>query len=308
MRLARRRMRRHMFSRIGYTWKQASSQIFRNKGMSFTATIAITAMMLILGLFFATFVNVDLFAEVIQQDYNVIEVYLEDKNDDAKNEAIGDDLKNIDGVTSVKYRSKEDAMEIMKERWGDNAYLLDNLQSNPLPDSYLVYVKDKDSADAVSKAAPEIDGVDDIKYYQDTVEKLSKVTHAIEVGSIVIMAFLVIVSIILVANTIKLTIFNRSKEIGIMKYLGATDWFVRAPFVVEGLILGAFSALISTGILGFAYSRFVASIGPDILRVLSVPVISTSYLMPNLLIIFLALGVGIGICGSIISIRKFLDR
>ncbi len=297
-----------MFSRIGYTWKQAFSQIFRNKGMSFTATIAITAMMLILGLFFATFVNVDLFAEVIQQDYNVIEVYLEDKNDDAKNEAIGDDLKNIDGVTSVKYRSKEDAMEIMKERWGDNAYLLDNLQSNPLPDSYLVYVKDKDSADAVSKAAPEIDGVDDIKYYQDTVEKLSKVTHAIEVGSIVIMAFLVIVSIILVANTIKLTIFNRSKEIGIMKYLGATDWFVRAPFVVEGLILGAFSALISTGILGFAYSRFVASIGPDILRVLSVPVISTSYLMPNLLIIFLALGVGIGICGSIISIRKFLDR
>ena len=297
-----------MFSRIGYTWKQAFSQIFRNKGMSFTATIAITAMMLILGLFFATFVNVDLFAEVIQQDYNVIEVYLEDKNDDAKNEAIGDDLKNIDGVTSVKYRSKEDAMKIMKERWGDNAYLLDNLQSNPLPDSYLVYVKDKDSADAVSKAAQEIDGVDDIKYYQDTVEKLSKVTHAIEVGSIVIMAFLVIVSIILVANTIKLTIFNRSKEIGIMKYLGATDWFVRAPFVVEGLILGAFSALISTGILGFAYSRFVASIGPDILRVLSVPVIYTSYLMPNLLIIFLALGVGIGICGSIISIRKFLDR
>ncbi len=297
-----------MFSRIGYTVKQAFSQIFRNKGMSLTATLAITAMMLILGLFFATFVNVDLFAEVIQQDYNVIEVYLADKNDDAKNESIVDELKNIDGVTGVKYRSKEDAMKIMKERWGDNAYLLDNLQTNPLPDSYLVYVEDKKSADAVSKAAPEISGVEDVKYYQDTVKKLSKVTHAIEVGSVVIMAFLVIVSVILVANTIKLTIFNRSKEIGIMKYLGATDWFVRAPFVVEGLILGAFSALISTGVLGFAYSRFVTSIGPDILRVLSVPVISVSYLMPNLLIIFLALGVGIGICGSIISIRKFLDR
>lgn len=297
-----------MFSRIGYTVKQSSSQIFRNKGMSLTATLAITAMMLILGLFFATFVNVDLFAEVIQQDYNVIEVYLADKNDDAKNESIGEELKNMDGVTGIKYRSKEDAMNIMKERWGDNAYLLDNLQSNPLPDSYLVYVEDKKSADAVSKAAPEISGVEDVKYYQDTVKKLSKVTHAIEVGSIVIMAFLIIVSVILVANTIKLTIFNRAKEIGIMKYLGATDWFVRAPFVVEGLILGAFSALISTGVLGVAYSRFVTSIGPDILRVLSVPVISVSYLMPNLLIIFLALGVGIGICGSIISIRKFLDR
>lgn len=276
--------------------------------MSFTATLAITAMMLILGLFFTTFVNVDLFAEVIQQDYNVIEVYLADKNDDAKNESIGKSLKSMKGVNNVKYRSKEDALEIMKERWGDNAYLLDNLQSNPLPDSYLVYVDDKDSADNVSVEAKEIQGVSDIKYYQDTVEKLSKITDAVEVGSIIIMGFLVIVSIILVANTIKLTIFNRQKEIGIMKYLGATNWFVRAPFVVEGTILGVLSALVSTGILGLIYSRFVSSIGPDILRVLSVPVISASYLLPNLMAIFLSLGVGIGICGSIISIRKFLDK
>ncbi len=297
-----------MFSRIGYTFKQAFSQISRNKGMSFTATLAITAMMLILGLFFTTFVNVDLFAEVIQQDYNVIEVYLADKNDDAKNESIGKSLKSMKGVNNVKYRSKEDALEIMKERWGDNAYLLDNLQSNPLPDSYLVYVDDKDSADNVSVEAKEIQGVSDIKYYQDTVEKLSKITDAVEVGSIIIMGFLVVVSIILVANTIKLTIFNRQKEIGIMKYLGATNWFVRAPFVVEGTILGVLSALVSTGILGLIYSRFVSSIGPDILRVLSVPVISASYLLPNLMAIFLSLGVGIGICGSIISIRKFLDK
>lgn len=297
-----------MFSRIGYTFKQAFSQISRNKGMSFTATLAITAMMLILGLFFTTFVNVDLFAEVIQQDYNVIEVYLADKNDDAKNESIGKSLKSMKGVNNVKYRSKEDALKIMKERWGDNAYLLDNLQSNPLPDSYLVYVDDKDSADNVSVEAKEIQGVSDIKYYQDTVEKLSKITDAVEVGSIIIMGFLVVVSIILVANTIKLTIFNRQKEIGIMKYLGATNWFVRAPFVVEGTILGVLSALVSTGILGLIYSRFVSSIGPDILRVLSVPVISASYLLPNLMAIFLSLGVGIGICGSIISIRKFLDK
>lgn len=297
-----------MFSRIGYTIKQAFSQVFRNKGMSFTATLAITAMMLILGLFFATFVNVDLFAEVIQQDYNVIEVYMDDKNDDAKNETIGQELRNVEGVTNVEYRSKEDAMKIMKERWGDNAYLLDNLQQNPLPNSYLVYVKDKSTADRVSQAAPTIKGVSDIKYYQDTVAKLSKITRAVKYGSIIMMAFLVVVSIILVANTIKLTVFNREKEIGIMKYLGATDWFVRAPFVLEGVILGTLSAAVATGLLGFLYTKFVNGIGPDIMRVLSVPVISANYLLPNLLIIFLALGVGIGTCGSIISIRKFLDR
>lgn len=297
-----------MFSRIGYTIKQAFSQVFRNKGMSFTATLAITAMMLILGLFFATFVNVDLFAEVIQQDYNVIEVYMDDKNDDAKNETIGQELRNVEGVTNVEYRSKEDAMKIMKERWGDNAYLLDNLQQNPLPNSYLVYVKDKSTADRVSQVAPTIKGVSDIKYYQDTVEKLSKITRAVKYGSIIMMTFLVVVSIILVANTIKLTVFNREKEIGIMKYLGATDWFVRAPFVLEGVILGTLSAAVATGLLGFLYTKFVNGIGPDIMRVLSVPVISANYLLPNLLIIFLALGVGIGTCGSIISIRKFLDR
>lgn len=297
-----------MFSRIGYTIKQAFSQVFRNKGMSFTATLAITAMMLILGLFFATFVNVDLFAEVIQQDYNVIEVYMDDKNDDAKNETIGKELRNVEGVTNVEYRSKEDAMKIMKERWGDNAYLLDNLQQNPLPNSYLVYVKDKSTADRVSQVAPTIKGVSDIKYYQDTVAKLSKITRAVKYGSIIMMAFLVVVSIILVANTIKLTVFNREKEIGIMKYLGATDWFVRAPFVLEGVILGTLSAAVATGLLGFLYTKFVDGIGPDIMRVLSVPVISANYLLPNLLIIFLALGVGIGTCGSIISIRKFLDR
>nr|WP_298568306.1 permease-like cell division protein FtsX [uncultured Mogibacterium sp.] len=269
-----------MFSRIGYTVKQAFSQVFRNRGMSFTATLAITAMMLILGLFFSTFVNVDLFAEVIQQDYNVIEVYLDDANDDAKNETVGKNLEAIQGVSSVKYRSKADAMNIMKERWGDNAYLLDNLQQNPLPNSYMVYVNDKASADRVSKEAPEIAGVSDIKYYQDTVEKLSKITRAVEVGSVVMMAFLIVVSVILVANTIKLTVFNRATV----------------------------SAAVATGILGALYIRFVKSIGPDILRVLSVPVISAKYLMPNLLIIFLALGVGIGTCGSIISIRKFLDK
>lgn len=98
--------------------------------------------------------------------------------------------------------------------------MLDNLQQNPLPNSYMVYVNDKASADRVSKEAPEIAGVSDIKYYQDTVEKLSKITRAVEVGSVVMMAFLIVVSVILVANTIKLTVFNRAKEIKIMKYLG----------------------------------------------------------------------------------------
>lgn len=297
-----------MFSRARYTLKQSISQIGRNKGMNITAVLAISAMMLILGLFFVSFVNVDLFANVIKQDYNIVEVFLDDNNTDAVNKDIGSRLKETKGVDKVEYRSKDDAIKIMKKRWGDNGYLLDSLSDNPLPNSYLVYVRDKSVADKISKSATSISGVEDIKYYQDTVEKLQRITNFIQTASIITMIFLIIVSVIIVANTIKLTVFARSKEISIMKYLGATDWFVRGPFLFEGIILGFVSATISTALMYVIYSRLIGVVGPDIMRMLSVPVVPTSYLIPNVMIIFIALGVGVGTCGSIISIRRFLDR
>jgi cell division protein len=276
--------------------------------MNITAVLAISAMMLILGLFFVAFVNVDLFANVIKQDYNIVEVFLDDNNTDAVNKDIGSRLKETKGVDKVEYRSKDDAIKIMKKRWGDNGYLLDSLSDNPLPNSYLVYVRDKSVADKISKSVTSVSGVEDIKYYQDTVEKLQRITNFIQTASIITMIFLIIVSVIIVANTIKLTVFARSKEISIMKYLGATDWFVRGPFLFEGIILGFVSATISTALMYVIYSRLIGVVGPDIMRMLSVPVVPTSYLIPNVMLIFISLGVGVGTCGSIISIRRFLDR
>lgn len=294
--------------RIGYNLKQAFSQMARNKGMYFTSVLAITAMMLILGLFFVAFVNVNLFTATIEKDYNVIQVYLAEGSSPETADAAGKSLESLDGVEKVEFVTKDQALVTLKDRWGDNGYLLDNLPKNPLPDSFMVYVKDKDAANAVAAAAPEIEGIDDVVYYRDTIEKLAKVSHFIEMGSLIAMAFLVIVSIIIVANTIKLTVFNREKEIGIMKYLGATDWFVRAPFIWGGIIVGTLSAFIAAGLTHLIYSKIVEIIGGDIMRIMSVTVVPASYLTKNILIIFLCLGVSIGVCGSIISIRKFLDR
>lgn len=280
----------------------------RNKGMYFTSTMAITAMMLILGLFFVAFVNINLFAATIEKDYNVIQIYLSEGNTTEETQAVGSTLEAMDGVDHVDYTNKDEALGTLKSRWGDNGYLLENLPENPLPDSYNVYVKDKDAANRVAIDAAEIKGVDDVVYYQDTIEKLSQVSRFIELGSVITMAFLIIVSIVIVANTIKLTVFNREKEIGIMKYLGATDWFVRAPFIWGGIIIGTLSALIATGLTYVIYNRVIQIIGSDVTRILSVTVVPVQYLTVNLLIIFLCLGVSIGICGSIISIRKFLDR
>ncbi len=295
-------------SRVGYNIKQAFSQMGRNKGMYFTSVLAITAMMLILGLFFVVFVNLELFTASIEKDYNVIQVYVGEDASTEVVQSVNAALEEMDGVDSVTYVTKAEALETLKERWGDNGYLLENLPDNPLPDSFMVYVKDNDAAEAVATSAGEIDGVEDIVYYQDTIDKLAKVSHFIEVGSLFAMAFLVIVSIIIVANTIKLTVFNREKEIGIMKYLGATDWFVRAPFIWGGIIIGVVSAGIATGLTYLIYNKIIDIIGVDIARILSVTVVPAGYLTTNLLIIFLCIGVSIGICGSIISIRRFLDK
>ena len=275
--------------------------------MYFTSVLAITAMMLILGLFFVSFVNVNMFARSIGKDYNVIQVYMKDGNKKDVTEAVGKSLKKIKGVEKVEYVSKDQALEALKENWGDNGYLLDNLPENPLPDSYTVNVSDKDAANSVAETAPGIEGVDDVVYYRDTIEKLAQISHFIEVGSIAAMVFLVIVSIIIVANTIKLTVFNREKEIGIMKYLGATNWFVKAPFIWGGVIVGVLSSIIATGLTYLIYSRLTGIIGSDIMRILSVSVVPAEQLTNVLLIMFLCLGIGIGVIGSAISIRRFLN-
>ena len=295
-------------SRFGYNIRQSFSQMNRNKGMYFTSTMAITAMMLILGLFFVTFVNVSLFTANIEKDYNVIQVYMKEGNKQEVTQEAGAALEAMDGVDHITYVSKDEALSTLKTRWGDNGYLLENLPENPLPDSYNVYVKDKNAANAVAEAAPKVKGVDDVVYYRDTIEKLSQVSKFVEMGSLITMAFLVVVSIVIVANTIKLTVFNREKEIGIMKYLGATDWFVRAPFIWGGIIIGAFSALLATALTYFIYQKVVGLIGADISRILSVNLVSAQYLMNNLMIIFLCIGISVGTCGSIISVRRFLDR
>ena len=128
-----------------------------------------------------------------------------------------------------------------------------------------------------------------------------------QIAALVIMAFLIIVSVVVVSNTIKLTVFNRSEEIEIMKYVGATNWFIRGPFMLEGIIIGAFSALLSAGIVTFVYTRVLDVIGTSVTSVLSMPLVPVSFLGLNLMWIFLALGVSIGAWGSIVSMRRFLD-
>ena len=288
-----------------YNIKQGFVQIFRNRGMSLASIFSIVAMLLILGLFFVITVNINLFTEVVKQDYDQVEVFLLDKTTKADAEQLMAEIKKQDGVSGVEYRSKDDALQILKQRWGESGYLLDSLGKNPLPASILISVDSLDNAGALARYAGTLEGVDDIQYYQETVDKLTKITNFLQIGALVIMAFLVVVSVVVVSNTVKLTVFARAKEIRIMKYVGATNWFIRGPFLAEGI--GVLAALISTGLIAFIYSGIVESIGPQILAIVSSPLISAGYMTGNMVIIFIALGASIGAWGSIISMRRFLD-
>lgn len=289
-----------------YNIKQALQQIFRNFGMSLASVFAITAMMLILGLFFIITVNVNLFSESVKQDYNTVEVYLKDTVAEEQAAEIMEQLESVDGVTNVEYRTKDQALKIMKERWGDSGYLLDSIDKNPLPNSILVEVTDLKAADAVNTTAKKIQGVESTTYYKQTIEKLTRLTSFIQVGAIIVMIFLIVVSVVVVANTIKLTVFARQREISIMKYIGATNWFIRGPFLIEGIIIGIISSVISAWICREFYQRIVDFIGVRIMAILSVPMVSAGYLSSNLIVIFLAMGIGIGSVGSIWSMRRFL--
>ena len=275
--------------------------------MSLASIFSILAMLLILGMFFVITVNINLFTEVVKQDYDQIEVFLLDDTDKAQAEQIMTQIRTHEGVTDVQYRSKAEALEILKERWGESGYLLDSLGKNPLPASILISVESLDNAGEVAAYAGTLDGIEDVQYYQETVEKLTKITNFLQIGAMIIMAFLVVVSVVVVSNTVKLTVFARAKEIRIMKYVGATNWFIRGPFLAEGIIIGMLAALISTGLIALIYKELIAAIGAQVLAIVSMPLISTQYMTGNMLIIFLALGMSIGACGSIVSMRKFLD-
>lgn len=297
----------NVFKRFFYTLKQSFQQVFRNRAMSLASIFAIMAMLLILSIFFILVININTAAQAIQNDYDSIEIFLEEGADKEAAQDIIADIKKHDGVDDAYYKTKEEALADFRTRWGDNAYLLDSLTENPLPDSVVIMIGDLDEAEDIAAQAAKYDGVEDVKFYKDTVDKLLGATKFIQIAAIVVMIFLIVVSIVVVSNTIKLTVLNRANEISIMKYIGATNWFIRGPFLGEGIIIGIISAGISVGLSALIYSKLVDVIGEQIFSILSVPMVPVGFLVFNFAWIFLALGVSIGACGSIISMRKFLD-
>lgn len=312
-------------STIGYVGKQGIKNIWRNKMFSLASIATMSACIFLFGLFFSILVNFQYIIRTAEEGVAITVFFEEDATDEQKQE-IGQQLEEHEGVAEVRYVSADEAWEeFQKEYFGDNPELAEGFKDdNPLAssDNYEVYMETTDNSDqslvARSRSLSEtqnelvefaqgLDGVRDVNKSDVVANTLSSVNTLVAIVSVAIIIILLGVSIFLISNTVTMGITVRKEEIAIMKYIGARDFVVRSPFVIEGLIIGIFGAAIPLTLLYFLYDRAVEYIMTRF-RILQniIDFLPVGTVYQILLPIGLVMGIGIGFLGSFFTVRKHL--
>ena len=288
---------------IEYYIREVFISLRRNNWMSVASIGTVAVSLFIFGMFLMMVMNMNKLAENMESQVQ-INVYLLDKVDREQARDIEKDLKEIEGVESVGFVTKDEAMERFKDRLGDQKTLLDALdETNPLPDSFEVTVTNPDLVKTAAEKMEKLDGVECAKYGQDVMEHLFEITRLLRIFGFTLMLVLSFATLFIISNTIRLTVFARRKEIAIMKYVGATDWFIRWPFVMEGMVLGLFGSIIAAMVLRTAYTAMAEKVY-DTLAFF--PLIPEQPFLTYITIVVVISGMVVGAIGSAVSIKKFL--
>ena len=292
---------------FSYLIGEGFRNVFKNKKSTAASLMIMCATMIIFGIFFIIGENINYFIAEIESAQG-IQVYI---NNDAKEEEIkeiGQKIKDLNGVNTVEYVSKEDALNQMKEKFKEKEYLLEGYeQNNIFPASYVVTLTDLNLSGQVQNEISKIENIKKITSRDETVSTLINLANGVRIVTGAILILLVVISIFIISNTIKLTVHDRRKEISIMKYVGATNGFIRWPFIVEGIFIGIIAGMISLGLVGGAYSVIAEKmVNTDFMQVIGMSLLRFSDMFTLIVIVYLILGIGIGALGSIISMRKYL--
>lgn len=291
---------------IGYLLGEGFRNVFHNKKSSGASLAIMCATMLIFGIFFMIIENINSAVKTIELQQGM-QVFIQKDASDEQISQIGEQIKAINGVNTIKFISKEDALNYNREKLGNPALFVGYDEENPFKASYLVTLTDLKLSSEVQENIYKLDNIASITSQDNTINNLVKIANGIKIVSIVVLSLLVIISIFIIANTIKLTVHARRKEISIMKYVGATDSFIRWPFIIEGIIIGIIAAIISLAILGLAYNLIISKLGNSaVLAKIGMSLLSFANISTLLVIVYLVLGIGIGAIGSTISMRKYL--
>ena len=297
-------------STIGYSMKQGVKNIRRNKMFSIASIATMAACIFLFGLFYSIVVNFNYIVEKAEEGVAITVFFNEDTTQEQK-DSIGAQLKKEDGVLKVNYVSADAAWDKFKDQaFGESRDLAEGVKSdNPLAnsDNYEVYLSDVSKQKSVVSFAKSLEGVRKVNKSDVVAKTLTSVNKLVGYVSVAIIAILLAVSVFLISNTVTMGITVRREEIAIMKYIGAKDGFVRAPFVIEGLIIGAVGAVIPLVLLYFMYDKAITYIMTKFSLLNNiVDFLPVANVYRTLLPIGIALGVGIGFVGSFFTIRKHL--
>lgn len=295
-----------------YALRQGFKNIWRNRMFSLASIATMTACILMFGIFFSILMNVNFMIRTLEEEVGVT-VLFDEGLDDATIKEIGTKIEKTEHVTSVKFTSAEEAWEkFQKEYFGDNPEYAESFASdNPLANSasYTVQVDEIENQNGVVAEIEKLKGVRQVNQSAAATKTLVSFNRLFMYVSIGIIAVLLVVAIFLISNTVNMGISVRRNEIAIMKLIGATDAFVRAPFIVEGILLGVIGAAIPLVFLYFTYDKMVDMILSrfEILSSISESLPTVNQVFSSLVPVGLVLGLGIGLLGSVITVRRHLD-
>ncbi|WP_419749501.1 permease-like cell division protein FtsX [Terrisporobacter petrolearius] len=294
-----------IISKITYSLKQGLKGVFSNKTMSLISVVSVTSVLAILGIVLCIVLNINSFMEQTQNEVNEIRVALDPKLSEDNTLKVKSELEKINGVESVKYQTKDEAFDDMKESFGDDKELLEGVK-NPLDDYFIVTIADSQEIETLAKNMEKIKGVIEVQYYKEIMENFITASNTVKQFGGIVIGFLLIVCLVLISNTIKARVYSKKEEIQVIKYIGGSNRFVIAPFIVEGCIIGLFGSLISLGICTGMYKYVVENMQISLNSIVGdmmLPLSSVSYLL--VLVLFVT-GIMVGILGSGLSVKKYL--
>lgn len=283
-------------------WREGFKNLGRHGWMTFASVSAVSVTLLLLGAFLILAYNVQQFSLQIEQQVEM-NIVVKDGSNRADVLSLERQIKALPGVKEVTFIPKEQGLEQMKQRFKDNADLLVGYeQDNPLPDKFIVKAEDPQQTSALADKVENLPLVKEVNFMEETVEKLFSVTKIVRNAGAAFVVGLSFTALFLIHNTIKVTIFARRREIEIMKLVGATNGFIRWPFLIEGLLIGVLGATTPIIIIGIGYDYLVRNVG-GFMYFYFAPLDPLIY---SVAVILLGIGALIGMIGSVMSIGRFL--
>ena len=288
-----------------YLVKEGYMNLNKHGSKTVSTMLIICATMLILGIFVIILQNVNANVKTLRLEQG-LQAFIEDKTTDDEVEYMKDELSLIEGVSEVQYMSKAEAFEDAKDQFKDQDYFLDGLENLDIfPASFIVKFENIEDVDNIRAQVEKVEGIYKVKYNASTIEAVISISKVANYFLLGVGAVLLVVSIFIISNTIKLAVYSNKREIMIMRYIGAKNSFIVKPFIVEGAIMGVVSALISFIVISVVYVyTYVALNSSYALGVFRF--IPYSNIWYQILGVYLILGLFIGIFGSAVSLKKYL--